>query len=80
MSYLNGLVVFPHFLQFKSKFGNKKFMIWAIKYNFLRTHYVPETKLDILDWYMTHNPYSNPMKMYYHHFTYFFHLLWWHNK
>ena len=28
-SYLNGLVVFPYFLQFKSEFGNKKIMIWA---------------------------------------------------
>ena len=26
-SYLNGLVVFPYFLQFKSEFGNKEFMI-----------------------------------------------------
>ena len=28
-SYLNGLVVFPYFLQFKSEFANKEFMIWA---------------------------------------------------
>ena len=26
---LSGLVVFPHFLQFKSEFGNTEFMIWA---------------------------------------------------
>ena len=28
-SYLNGLVVFPYFLQFKSEFGNKEWVIWA---------------------------------------------------
>ena len=28
-TYLNGLVVFPTFLQFKCEFGNKEFMIWA---------------------------------------------------
>ena len=27
--YLNGLVIFSCFLQFKSEFGNKEFMIWA---------------------------------------------------
>ena len=27
MSYLNGLVVFPHFLQFQSEFGNKEMSI-----------------------------------------------------
>ena len=30
MSYLNGLVVFLYFLQLKSEFGKKEFMIWAI--------------------------------------------------
>ena len=29
-SYLNGLAFFPNFLQLKSEFGNKEFMIWAI--------------------------------------------------
>ena len=29
MSYMNGLVLFPYFLQSKSEFGNKEFMIWA---------------------------------------------------
>ena len=29
-SYLNGLVVFSTFLQFKSEFDNKEFMIWAM--------------------------------------------------
>ena len=28
-SYLNDLVVFPNFLQFRSEFGNKEFVIWA---------------------------------------------------
>ena len=27
--YLNGLVVFPYFLQYKSEFFNEEFMIWA---------------------------------------------------
>lgn len=47
-----------------------------ISYNLLRIHYVPDTMLGILDQYMTHNPYNNPMKIYYHHLSYLFHLLW----